>query len=184
MEKTEKKIFLQKQILCDISNILTLATKQASSFNLCLKLLKTELFFSKPVNIPLLSIVDPKSQKKQKLMMLILLDILVGAIIPLSTAATTTTVTAITAVLAVIQVTSGYLPTTQKIFHDTKTFTVRGRAYRENWENFFTFDKGCLQVYIYMDSYNLLTKNRFPIGENVDYSINFNGIQGRKYIMR
>ena len=135
--------------------------------------------------MPLLSIVDPKSQKKQKLMMLILLNILVGAIIPLSTAATTTTtVTAITAVLAVIQVTSGYLPTTQNIFHDTKTFTVRGRAYRENWENFFTFDKGCLQVYIYMDSYNLWTEKRFPIGENVDYSINFNGIQGRKYIMR
>ena len=80
-----------------------------------------------------------------------------------------------------MQATSGYLPATQNIIHNTKTFTVRGTAYRENLENFPTTSKGCLQVYIYAYSDVLLKENRFSIVGNVDYSISFNVIQSRMH---
>ena len=113
--------------------------------------------------------------------MLILWNILVGATISSSTS---TTAIAITAVMAFMRATSGYLPATKTMIRNTKTFTVRGTAYRDNLENFPTTDKGCLQVYIYMYSGGLLKENRFSIVGNVYYSIRFNGIQGRLYGIR
>ena len=85
--------------------------------------------------------------------------------------------------MAAMQVASGYLRTTQS-FYDEKTFTIRGRAYRENWQNLPTFDTGCLRFYIYTDSDVVLTEGQISIMGNVDYSINFNGFQNGRYGIR
>lgn len=101
----------------------------------------------------------------------------------------TTTATVITAVTAAMQVTSEYLATTESIFREKRTFTIQGTVFRENWESFLPSDKGCLHVYVYTDSDNLLTSKQLLIDDkryrrNLHYSISFNGLQNRRHYIR
>ena len=166
-EQTEKKHFVHEYILC-VGN--------------CWQLKYTFFRLGELLPFPTL---NPESWKKKKIIMLIIFEYLVGGTISSPTAAATV----ITAVTAAMQVTSKYLATTESIFHEKRTFTVQGKVFRENWESFLPSDKGCLHVYIYTDLDTLLTSKQLVIDDKqyrlyLYYSINFNGLQNRRYYIR
>ena len=108
------------------------------------------------------------------------MNILVGASRSLATEAKTTATTAVTEAR---QMNSGYTATTKSIF-EKKIYTIRGKAFRENWTNFPPTDRGCLNVYIYMGLDVLFTSKKFSVFGNLYYNISFNGIQSRIYAIR